>query len=134
VWDSSELDPRYLQALTHRWPGWQVRGHADGLALHVAITGRDPFPFMVPEAQAIDEMIDELTQDSSIDPARLQKALTSEGGQQLRQALSSAGEPVTFGKGFFSSDKPPLSGEERRALIRRLFYDWSDMPDTPADE
>jgi hypothetical protein len=68
MWDFSELEPRYLKALRYCWPEWQVYGHADGLALHVAITGRDPTPIMVPEMQAIDELIDELTQESSTDP------------------------------------------------------------------
>ena len=42
VWERRTLDPRNLEGLRRRWPGWQVRGHIEGLVRQVALSGRDP--------------------------------------------------------------------------------------------
>lgn len=106
---SEELDPRELEVVARRWPGWQVQGHAEGLVGQVRLSGRDPAALMVPEQQALGELIAELTREQEIDPGA------------LFQALSQGGKPVTVGKGFFSQDSPPLSPEERWEQLKDLF-------------
>lgn len=80
VWANDTLDPRYLEALARRWPGWQVRGHVEGLVRQVSLSGRDTAPLKVPDQQAIDELFEELMQHSGIDLGRLSQA--------IRQTLS----------------------------------------------
>src|SRR5579872_1129470 len=75
VWHNEELDPRYLEALARRWPGWQVHGHVEGLVRQVMLSGRDPAALAVPEQQAIDELIEEVIQQPGIDLRRLSWAI-----------------------------------------------------------
>jgi hypothetical protein len=116
---SEALDPRELEAVARRWPGWQVQGHAEGLVGQVRLSGRDPSVLMVPEQQALEELIAELTREQEIDPGA------------LFQALSQGGKPVTVGKGFFSQDVPPLSPEERRERLKDLFQLGRESDRTP---
>ena len=60
---SEALDPRELEAVARRWPGWQVQGHAEGLVGQVRLSGRDPSALMVPPQQAVEELIAELTRE-----------------------------------------------------------------------
>jgi hypothetical protein len=114
VWETETLDPRYLDALTRRWPGWQVYGHVEGLVRHVILSGRDPAPLSVSMHQAILELTDELTRDQSIDPLQVSQA--------IRQALPPEDQPeIRFGTGFFSKDASPLSPQEQRDVLNRLF-------------
>jgi hypothetical protein len=39
---------------------------------------------------------------------------------------------MTYGRGFFSADRPPQSAEERRNVLRRLFDDWPALLDATA--
>ncbi len=112
--DNSGLDPRNLTALERRWPGWKAQGHAEGLVRHVLLSGRDPTPLMMPEQQAIDELVKELTKDHTFDPHKLFAAIQSTVPPEERQNTK-------VGVGFFSADAPPMSQEERREMLKRLF-------------
>ena len=95
-------------------PGWQVHGHVEGLIRHIILSGRDPAPLSVSIHRAILELTDELTRDQSIDPLQVSQA--------IRQALPPEDQPeITFGTGFFSKDASPLSSQERRDVLNRLF-------------
>lgn len=114
VWENNTLDPRYLEALARRWPGWQAHGHVDGLVRHVILSGRDSTTLRVSEQQAIQELISELTHNQGIDPVRTSQA--------IQQALpQEKPEEMKFGIGFFSTDSPPLTPQERRDILNRLF-------------
>lgn len=120
----------HLWATAQRWPGWQVDGHTEGLARQVALSGRDPAAVVVSEEQAIHELIDELTRTYSIDPAGLYEALVKRDDAPLASS-----DRITFGKGFFSDDRPLLSKEEQRALLLRLLRETASPDDfaPPAD-
>lgn len=127
MWEFSALDPRHPAALARRWPGWQVHGHVDGLVRQVELSGRDVSAVVVPEERAIQELVDELTPDSTTDPARLYAALTRSG----QSPLADEGK-ISVGKGFFSADRPPLTSEERREVILRLLRNTSADPGSPS--
>ncbi|HLZ57194.1 MAG TPA: hypothetical protein VKR06_09630 [Ktedonosporobacter sp.] len=75
VWQNDTLDPRYLEAIARRWPGWQVQGHVEGMVRQVILSGRDPTTLMIPHQQAIDELIEELMQQPGIDLRRVSRAI-----------------------------------------------------------
>jgi hypothetical protein len=75
----------------------------------IELSGRDPLPFMTPDEQAIEELIEELVNERPVDPIGLYRALTQDG------------EQITVGKAFFNSDLPPMSPDARRELLRQLF-------------
>ena len=75
VWHNETLDPRYLEALARRWPGWQVHGHVEGMVRQVILSGREPAALMVSNQQAIDELIEEVIQQPGIDLRRLSWAI-----------------------------------------------------------
>jgi hypothetical protein len=102
--------PRYVDAIARRWPEWRMHSHMEGLARQIEPSGRDPSPYMTPDYEAIEELIGELVNERSVDPMSLYRALTRDG------------EQVTVGKGFFKSDSPPLSPDDRRDLLRKIFH------------
>lgn len=125
---ADEFDPRYLEALARRWPGWQVQGHTEGVVRQALLSGRDPTALMVPQQRAIDELIEELTRDHAFNPFRLAQAI-----QQALPPEEQQGE-VKFGVGFFSQDQPPLVPEERREMLRRLFQQTLEKESTRKDD
>jgi hypothetical protein len=64
---------------------------------------------MTPDDQEIEELINELVSERSVGPMILYRALTRDG------------EQVTVGEGFFKSDSPPLSPDDCRELLRKIF-------------
>jgi hypothetical protein len=124
MWNYSELDPRHMEAFARRWPGWQIRGHVDGLARHVALSGRDPASVMVPWAEAVDKLADLLARFVIIDPLRLYDVLKTSGNHPAGDAQ------ITVGNGFFSADLPPASPEEIGARLIHLLRDES--PTSPS--
>lgn len=128
TWDRGELDPRKLAAIARRWPGWHVDGHVEGLVRQVLLSGRDPAAVTLPEERAISELVEELTHDSTTDPASLYAAFT----RSEQSPLLNQGE-ITFGKGFFSADTPPLSADERREILLRHLRSISTGADSSAD-
>ncbi|MGH2496414.1 MAG: hypothetical protein ACRDIV_17080 [Ktedonobacteraceae bacterium] len=75
VWHNETLDPRYLEALARRWPGWQVHGHVEGMVRQVILSGRDASALKIPDQQATDELIEEVIQQRGIDLRRLSWAI-----------------------------------------------------------
>lgn len=112
VWENSSLDPRYLVEIGRRWPGWAIQGHDSGIVHQVTLSGRDPSAIMIPAAQAVRKLIDDLTRDSAFNPAMLYQALTKD---------RPADQSITVGKGFFNDVQHPLSAEDRRDLLTRFF-------------
>lgn len=110
-----ELNPRHLPAMALRWPGWHVQGDVGGFVRQIELSGRNSAPMRVPEERAIEELTEELTHTSSVDPHALYAAITPSGPSRSERE-----QTVTVGKGFFSADQPPLSPEQRREVIRRL--------------
>ena len=96
IWlgSGAALDHRDIEAIACRWPEWQVRSHTEGLVHQMRLSGRDPFPLMIPEQQTIDELIDELTQECDRNPGALFQALSGgpigESGQGLFQRRHAA--------------------------------------------
>ncbi len=108
--------PRYVTAIARRWFGWQVDIHLEGLTRQIELSGREPTPYMIPDEQAVMELIAVVTR-RSIDPANLYQALLNHG--------KSSGESenhISVGRGFFSSDKPPLSPDELRDLLLSVLH------------
>lgn len=125
VWHHEILDPRYQESLARRWPGWQVKGHVEGLVRHVSLTGRDATDLMYPEQQAIEELVSELTAHQGFDPIQL--------AHKIQDTLPAKDlEGVQFGMGFFKSDVPPLSPQERHAIILNLLAKLGKGSDTSA--
>jgi hypothetical protein len=116
IWERETLDPRYLEAVARRWPGWQVQGHVEGLVRHVILSGRDPAAVKLSDQQAIQELLNALTGSQSTDPLQLFQAIQPTFSLEERQEIK-------FGKGFFSADTPPLAPQERRAILERLFLE-----------
>ncbi|HYL45046.1 MAG TPA: hypothetical protein VEU97_16815 [Ktedonobacteraceae bacterium] len=113
IWEGETLDPRYLEAIARRWPGWQVQGHVEGLVRHIILSGRDPAAISVSVQQAIQELIAALTGERGFDPMQL--------SQVIQQALPPEEQQgMKFGKGFFSTDTPPLARQERRDVLEHL--------------
>lgn len=56
LWARFALDERQLVAFQRRWPGWEIRTHADGPVQHMALLARDSTPFLVPKSRCIQEM------------------------------------------------------------------------------
>lgn len=54
---------RDLASVARRWPDWEVRGHTEGLARQVELSGRDPAMVMAPEEVAIAEALKGLSFD-----------------------------------------------------------------------
>jgi hypothetical protein len=115
MWELWAFDPRLVAAMERRWPGWHAHGHVDGLVRQVELSGRDAAPIKVPEDRAIEELVEELSRESAIDPTSLFAALT-----RSAQDSQPGGGQITVGKGFFSADGPPLSPEERREVLLSL--------------
>ncbi len=78
VWNRGAIDPRYLDALSDAWDGWRIHYHIEGLARQAVLSGRDPRPIMVPNAEAVAEVIDDLAMVDieSVDPLGVIKRLT----------------------------------------------------------
>jgi hypothetical protein len=123
VWEATTLDPRYLAGLGRRRAGWRVRGHTEGLARQVALSGRDPSTvpgLVVPEAQAIAELSQELTRDFGYDGGtkvpRIADLLRAQAGPDPRIAITPAA---------LSRHAPALSAAARRRIVNDLFgADW----------
>src|SRR5258708_7073737 len=113
IWENETLDPRYLEAIGRRWPGWQVQGHVEGLVHHAILSGRDSAEIGVSDQRAIQELIEELTQDQGFDPMRLSQAIQQTFPSEDLQGMK-------FGKGFFNAATPPLTPQERREVLERL--------------
>lgn len=123
IWHHEILDPRYQEALARRWPGWQIKGHVEGLVRHVSLTGRDATKLMYPEQKAIEELVSELTTHKGFDPVQL--------AHKIQDMLPTKDlEGVQFGLGFFKSDAPPLSSQERRAILLGLLANLGSDSDT----
>ena len=87
VWERRSLDPRTLEGLRRRWPGWQVRGHIEGLVRQVALSGREPGAvpgLVVPRARALAELREELTRalgyDGSVEVPRIAGLIRAQDG------------------------------------------------------
>lgn len=115
VWDDSELDPRWLEDIGYAWPGWHVEGHIDGVVRQALLSGRDPTPFMVPDAEAAQKLMAILSSGWSVDPGAL-----------LKSALSNppaGADRVEIASGFLRNDPPPMPPEDRRNLLEQLIQD-----------
>lgn len=124
--DCALFDLTHFQVLAQRWLGWQVDTHAEGLAKLVELSERDPSAIIVPDERATDELIDEIMKWNVVDPSALAVALAP------KLETSRADSTVTYGMGFFSADRPPLSKEEQRALLLRLLRDTVSSNDSAA--
>lgn len=126
IWQSEILDPRYLEALTRRWPGWQIKGHIGGLIRHVTLTGRGATDLMYPEQQAIEELVSELIARQGIDPTQI--------AHKIQDTLPAKDlEGLQFGLGFFKADAPPLTSQERQAILLDLLANLGNSSDTSTD-
>ncbi|HZS93062.1 MAG TPA: hypothetical protein VFE42_36925 [Chloroflexota bacterium] len=80
---------------------------------------------MVPEAEAIQESINELTVDISLHPAALLPLLTSDPPPGTAR--------IEIQPGFFDVDVPNMSIDERRQSLRQLFGGaaprWDPIPE-----
>jgi hypothetical protein len=77
LWDARELDPRWLEGIERAWPGWHVEGHIEGVVRQALLSGRDPTPFMVPDAEATRRLVAVLSSGWSVDPGALFKVAIS---------------------------------------------------------
>jgi hypothetical protein len=119
VWEAATLDPRYLAGLRRRWPGWGVRGHTEGLVRQVALSGRDPDAvpgLVVPEAQTIAELVQELTlafgYDGGTEVPRIADRIRAEDGPDTQIEIN----PAALGRHV-----PALSAAARRRIMHDLF-------------
>jgi len=115
LWDASQLDPRWLEEIGHAWPTWRVDGHIEGVVRQAVLSGRDPTPFMVPDAEAARELVAILSSGWSIDPGALFKLAISNpppGTQHIEVA-----------SGFLRADPPTLTADERRKLLEHVLWD-----------
>jgi hypothetical protein len=117
LWDEGELDPRWLEHTRAAWPGWSVAGHIDGIVHQARLTGRDPKPYMLPDAEVARQLVTELGSDNSVDLKALLMAVGNvpEGTNRVEVA-----------QGFFRQDPPPLNPAERKARIEHLLRDMLD--------
>jgi hypothetical protein len=115
LWDSCEVDPRWLERISGAWPGWRVDGHIDGVVRQAQLSGRDPAPYMLADAEVARQLVTTLCADSSIDFSALLKTVVSD--------MPEGSDRVEVAHGFFRVDPPPLHPTERRARLEQLLQD-----------
>ncbi len=78
VWNRGAVDPRYLDMLGDTWDGWRIDYHIEGLVRQAVLSGRDPRPIMVPNSEAVADVMDDLAMVDieSVDPLGVIKHLT----------------------------------------------------------
>lgn len=115
VWENETLDPRYLDDLAQRWAGWQIYGHVEGIVRQTMLSGRSAVDIMMPEAEAVQELITELTHSLGdwFDPEKLLPMLTSNPPPGT--------DRIEIQPGFLRTDGPAVSVEERRQILQQLF-------------
>lgn len=115
VWNPVIIDPRYLEALRQLWTGWQVNEHADGIVRQVVLSGRDATSIMIPEDEAVADLIRVLTMSGPHMPSltNMIAAVTTN--------IPEGTDQVEIAPGFFSAPDETISVEERRQILQRLF-------------
>lgn len=122
IWES-EIDPRYLEALGRRWPGWQIKGHVEGLIRHVILSGRDATHLVLSEEQINQQLLHTLVDFQGFDPDRLAHAIRQTLPEEEQQSIK-------FAPGFFSVNASPLTSQERRTILLDLLANLSSNPNT----
>ena len=112
LWDCSELDPRWLEGIEQAWPGWRVEGHIDGVVRQAMLSGRDPLPFMVPDAEVARQLVTVLSSGWSVDPGSLFALATSDPPPGT--------DRIEVAAGFLRNDPPPTPPDARKALLEQI--------------
>lgn len=97
------------------WPTWRMDGHIEGVVRQAVLSGRDPTPFMVSDAEAARELVAILSSGWSIDPGALFKlAISNPPPGTVRIEVAS---------GFLRADPPELTASQRRTLLEHVLRD-----------
>lgn len=115
VWENETLNPRYLVDLAQRWAGWRIHGHVEGIVRQTILSGRSAVDIMMPEAEAVQELVTELTHSLGdwFDPGKLLPLLTSNSPPGT--------DRIEIQPGFLRTDGPAISVDERRQILQQLF-------------
>ena len=87
-------------------------GLLDARSRQAMLSGRDPLPFMVPDAEVARQLITVLSSGWSVDPGALFALATSDPPPGT--------DRIEIAAGFLRNDPPPAPPDARRALLEQL--------------
>jgi len=114
AWEDNIITFDYLRRIEQVWPGWHAKGHVDGLARQVALSGRDPALVMPPIDQVIAELADELSYGVEY--------AFEDDAPEVAAAAAAREAAERFAPGFFSLERWPTSREEYRTQLTHFFH------------